>query len=89
MPFILSESHRAESQRDGYLIIKQLFDIEEIDLLGNIARAYRDLGGEPANRRDGDGGVIRLSVRNALERDIYSAFDENLHQGRKAADRTS
>jgi ectoine hydroxylase len=74
MPFILSESHRAEFQRDGYLIIKQLFDTEEIDLLGKIARADRELAGEAANRRDGDGGVIRLSVRNALERDIYSAF---------------
>jgi ectoine hydroxylase len=74
MPFVLNDPQSAQFRRDGFLIINHLFDGEEIDLLGNIARADRELAGQAASRRDSDGGVVRLSVRNELERDIYSAF---------------
>jgi len=74
MPFVLSDAQRDQFQRDGYLIIERLFDGVEIDLLGKIARADRELSRDAASRRDGAGGVIRLSVRNELGDDIYSAF---------------
>jgi hypothetical protein len=54
--------------------LRQLFAPEEIELLGRIARADRALEGQAASRRDGSGGTIRLSVRNELGDDIYSAF---------------
>jgi len=74
MPSLLNDRQLAEFRQDGYVIVDHLFDGEEIDLLGKIARADRVLASEAASRRDGDGGIIRLAVRNALERDIYSAF---------------
>ena len=43
-------------------------------MLGRIARADHELASQAASRRDGEGGVIRLSVRNELGDDIYSAF---------------
>src|SRR5207237_271493 len=73
-PVVLSDSQLAQFHRDGYLIVEQLFDREEIDLLSRIARADHPLEQQAASRRDGAGGVIRLSVRNALGDDIYSAF---------------
>jgi Phytanoyl-CoA dioxygenase (PhyH) len=61
-------------RQDGYVILEQLFDPVEMQLLGKIARADHELHALAASRRDGEGGVIRLSVRNELGDDIYSAF---------------
>jgi hypothetical protein len=74
VPFVLNDQQQARFQDDGFLIIDRLFDAEEIDLLGKIARADHVLAGQAASRRDGEGGIIRLSVRNTLDHDIYSAF---------------
>ncbi len=56
------------------MIAERLFDAEEVQMLGRIGRADHELAAQAASRRDGDGGIIRLSVRNALGDDIYSAF---------------
>ncbi len=74
MAFTLSDSQLAQFHRDGYLIVERLFDGEEIELLGRIARADHELVQQSAGRRDGEGGIVRLSVRNSLDEDIYSAF---------------
>ncbi len=60
--------------QDGFFIAERLFDAEEIDLLGKVARADHGLARDAASRRDGEGGVIKLSVRNDLRDDIYAAF---------------
>jgi ectoine hydroxylase len=59
---------------DGYLIADRLFDSEEIDWLGKIARADHRLEQDAVSRRDGHGGAIRLRVDNELRDDIYGAF---------------
>jgi len=74
MPFVLSDAQRDQFERDGYLIVERLFHSVEIGLLGQIARADRELSRDSASRRDGAGGVIQLAVRNELGDDIYSAF---------------
>jgi ectoine hydroxylase-related dioxygenase (phytanoyl-CoA dioxygenase family) len=74
MPFLLSDAQRDQFARDGFVIVERLFDSIEIGLLGQIARADRVLAGQADQRRDGAGGVIRVSVRNELRDDIYSAF---------------
>jgi ectoine hydroxylase-related dioxygenase (phytanoyl-CoA dioxygenase family) len=74
MTFALGDAQLERYRRDGYLIVERLFDREEIELLSRIARADHQLEQQAASRRDSEGGVIRLSVRNALEDDIYSAF---------------
>lgn len=73
-PFVLSDAQLANYHEDGFLIVERLFDAEEIALLRNIARADQELDRQAASRRDGQGGVIRLSLRNELADDIYSAF---------------
>jgi ectoine hydroxylase-related dioxygenase (phytanoyl-CoA dioxygenase family) len=59
---------------DGFFIAQSLFDGEEIDLLGRIARADHQLSLQAASRRDGQGGAVKLSVHNELHDDIYAAF---------------
>jgi ectoine hydroxylase-related dioxygenase (phytanoyl-CoA dioxygenase family) len=61
-------------QRDGFIVMEGLFDSEEIDLLRSIGRADHRLTQEASGRRDGEGGVVRLTVRNDLENNIYAAF---------------
>jgi ectoine hydroxylase-related dioxygenase (phytanoyl-CoA dioxygenase family) len=74
MPFTPSGTQLDQYRRDGYLIVPQLFDREEIEWLSRIARADHRLEQQAASRRDGEGGVIRLSVQNTLGDDVYSAF---------------
>jgi ectoine hydroxylase-related dioxygenase (phytanoyl-CoA dioxygenase family) len=73
-PYQLPDARLARFQEDGFLIVEGLFDQEEMDLLRGIARADHHLDREAASRRDGQGGVIRLALRNELQNDIYSAF---------------
>jgi ectoine hydroxylase len=74
MPFILSDAQCDCFHDDGFLIVEQLFDANEVQMLGRIARADHALATQSASRRDGEGGVVRLTVRNSLGDDIYSAF---------------
>lgn len=73
-PYAISSSQLAQYENDGFLIVERLFDAEAINLLRDIARADQELDRQAASRRDGHGGVIRLSLRNELGDDIYSAF---------------
>ena len=61
MAFNLSDTQLARFQRDGYLIVERLFDREEIDLLGRIARAdsARQRGRQPPRRRRGRHPTLR------------------------------
>jgi ectoine hydroxylase len=60
---------------DGYVIIDQLLDAEEVDLLRRIARADHQLQQDIASRADGEGGAIDLVVRNEVEPEtIYGAI---------------
>lgn len=70
----LSEEQVARFNEDGYLAIPGLFDSEEMDLLYAIGKADRQLAAEANARRDTHGGVSKLSLRNDLRDDIYSAF---------------
>lgn len=74
-PFKVSPSQIASFWRDGYLMVPDLFDAEEMDLLLRIAKTDHALGSEARGRRDKDGGISKLSLRNHLtDGDIYSAF---------------
>jgi ectoine hydroxylase-related dioxygenase (phytanoyl-CoA dioxygenase family) len=70
----LSDEQLGRFRDDGYFVAERLFDAEEIDLLGNIARTDHRLNQLAASRRDGQGGAIRLRVENELHDDIYAAF---------------
>ena len=70
--FKVSATQTAEFHDAGYLLVPRMFDAEEMDLLIHIAKADREMDKASA-RRDAQGGVSRLRLRNELYDDIYSA----------------
>ena len=58
--------------QDGYLVLPRLFDEEEMHLLITIGKADQNMDKALA-RKDAQGGVSRLRLRNELYDDIYSA----------------
>jgi len=67
----------AAYDRDGYLLVEQLFDRPEIDLLRNSAKRDSDLDQQAYGRNDGEGGSVRLSLWNHPGDDLYSMFSRN------------
>ncbi len=62
-------------QRDGFFIAEGLLNAEEVSLLGQIARADKDMTEQRASRADGEGGAVELVVRNELPAgSIYGAI---------------
>lgn len=59
---------------DGYVIVRGLFDAEEIDLLHRTAVADRQLDQQSFGRADGQGGTVRLSLWNHPGNTIYGMF---------------
>jgi ectoine hydroxylase-related dioxygenase (phytanoyl-CoA dioxygenase family) len=73
-PFTLTDDQTARFREDGFVIVNDLFDAEEIDLLREVARADHQMVQSAAGRRDGHGGVVKLALSNELGDDVYSAF---------------
>lgn len=61
-------------KKDGYLLIKNLFDQDEIGMLKKAAMADRELDNHSYGRDDGEGGTVRLSIWNHPGDNIYGAF---------------
>jgi ectoine hydroxylase len=70
----IHDDQYASFQRDGYLVMRGLFDTEEMDLLRRIGKADEELAQNIRERRDAAGGVTTLSLSNELGENIYSAF---------------
>ena len=60
--------------RDGYVILRELFDQEEIGLLRHTAHEDRKLDELSYNRADGEGGIVRLTLWNHPGNTIYGMF---------------
>lgn len=71
--FKLTREHLRRWNDDGYLLVPGMFDAEEMELLITIAKADREMD-KAGGRKDAQGGVSRLRLRNELYDDIYSAF---------------
>ena len=67
----ISQSQLNDFQKDGYILIKSLFDREEIDLLKKTAIEDRELDKHSFGRADGEGGTVRLSLWNHPGNNIY------------------
>lgn len=63
-----------EFDEQGYILVPGLFDAEEVELLGKIARADKQLADNATDRMDREGAITRLSLRNELGDDIYGAI---------------
>ena len=48
--------------RDGYLIVKSMFDAEEMELLKRAAKEDRELEAHSYSKGDGEGGKVRMSL---------------------------
>jgi len=71
---ILTDEQVDAFERDGYVIVRGLFDSEEIDLLHRTALADRALDQKSFGRDDGEGGTVRLSLWNHPGDNIYGMF---------------
>jgi ectoine hydroxylase len=65
--FVLTLEQIEQFDERGYVIIPGLLDPEEVELLGNISRADRELKAQVASRADGEGGAVDLVVRNEID----------------------
>jgi ectoine hydroxylase len=70
----LTTQQIAQYQEDGYLQLDGLFDAEEVALLLKIAKTDQRMAADAQGRQDADGRISKLTLRNDLEDDIYSAF---------------
>src|SRR5436190_10077971 len=60
--------------RDGYLMIRELFDAEEMNLLLQIARSDQQIEAHAHERLDLSNRRSKLWITGSLDEDIYSAF---------------
>lgn len=61
-------------QQDGYVLVRGMFDAEEIELLRRAAKEDKALDEHSFGRADAEGGVIRLSLWNHPGDGIYGMF---------------
>ncbi len=67
----ISQYQLNEFNKDGFILLKSLFDKEEIDLLKKTAVEDRELDKHSFGRADGEGGTVRLSLWNHPGNNIY------------------
>lgn len=71
---VLSDEQVAAYHDEGSVLVKGMFDAEEIDLLGRAAREDRELDRRSQGREDGEGGSVRLSLWNHPGNGIYGMY---------------
>lgn len=67
----------SQYKREGYFVVRGLFDEAEIALLRETAKQDRELDAQAYGRNDGEGGSVRLSLWNHPTDDIYGMFSRN------------
>ena len=73
--FELTESMIDQFHDEGYLVVKELLDAQEIELLHQISKSDKAIDRDASSRADGEGGAVKLVVRNDLPEDtIYGAI---------------
>jgi ectoine hydroxylase len=69
-----STTQLEQFRQDGYIILRGLFDAQEIGLLAKAAKEDRVLDQNSFGRTDGSGGNIRLSLWSEPGENIYGMF---------------
>ncbi|HSD66694.1 MAG TPA: phytanoyl-CoA dioxygenase family protein, partial [Vicinamibacteria bacterium] len=70
----LAAAELATYPRDGFALARGLFDAREVGLLHRAAKEDKALDDHSFGRRDGEGGVVRLSLWNHPGDGIYGMF---------------
>ena len=69
-----SEEEIKNYHQDGYIVVRNLFSKEEINLLGQTARADNEMDKSSTKRDDGEGNAVRLALWNHPGDGIYGMF---------------
>jgi hypothetical protein len=69
MAFQMTTDQVQSFNRDGYVMVRRLFDADETAGLLRHAKSDQQLAGEAYVRRDSQGGNTRLALRNDLQED--------------------
>jgi ectoine hydroxylase-related dioxygenase (phytanoyl-CoA dioxygenase family) len=78
----LTEAQVNQFHQDGYIIVRGLYNAQEMDLLSRTARDDKALDEHAIQRQDGEGGVARLTLWNHPGDDLYGMFS----RGRRLVD---
>src|SRR5437762_1243149 len=70
---VLSVRQIADFHRDGYLIVRSLFDAEEMDIVRSTAKADAAIKNNAYPVDDGKGAATKLVLWNKAGEDIYGA----------------
>ncbi len=71
--FRVDAEHRERFNREGYILVSQLFKPTEINLLNRYARADQQVTARATSRADAQGGTTTLSLSNDLGDNLYAA----------------
>jgi hypothetical protein len=69
----LTQKQVERFDEDGYLLIEDLFDIEEMDFLLRLAKSDEQIILQSQERQDASNGVSKLWITSDLGDDIFSA----------------
>lgn len=73
-PSCITDEQTAEFHREGFVLVKGMFDREEIALLRQAAKEDHELDKHSFGRDDGEGGKVRLALWNHPGQGIYGMF---------------
>lgn len=68
---LLSPEQREQFERDGYIIVRGLFDADEMTILRETAKSDQSLEKHTHGLRDGEGGVQKISLWYEAADNIY------------------
>ncbi len=72
--FAPNAEHVRQFNQDGYVMARQLFDAQEMDLLLKVGRGDREKANQVHAAHDATGGASKLWLDAQLNDDIYSAI---------------
>ena len=77
MSDVLTNQQNEQFQRDGFLLVRQLFSTDEMGGLLQYAKSDAQIRENAYSKNDGAGGKSKLSVRNELGPTPYSAIAQS------------
>lgn len=76
-PPVLTDAQLRAYDRDGYVLVRSLFDREEMDALLRFAKQDPALQDRAHGRKDAEGNVSRLALWNHPTDDLYGLFSRS------------
>lgn len=74
---VFDDRQVAQFHRDGYVLVRGLFDAEEMKLLREACRVDKAIRENAMDTKDGEGGSVRLALWNEAGEDIYGLISRS------------